>query len=387
MDCPFTSRKTSSFWCKLKNFFFFDRVNTSNIKGILDTTIDAIIAINEQKQIIAFNRAAEHIFGYSKDEVFGRNVNMLMPEPFYSQHDSYVDHYLQTGEKRIIGIGREVVAKRKDGSTFPIDLAVTEMVVSARRMFTGIIRDITQKKEAEELKQKNIRMQAEAEAKSEYISILSHELKTPLTAIQGSLGLLLQEKCLAQKSQELLSIAYRNTERLGNIIKAVLDIEKFQEGKIQIDLKNTALVALLKETIATSQFIAEKNDVKLVDQLPLDDVHVLVDDNRLIQVCLNLLSNAIKFSPPGGTVVVSMRTSPGKVCVFVKDSGCGIPEEFHTKMFTPFSQAVGGNRKTEGVGLGLHICKKIIDLFGGSIGFTTEEGKGTTMYFELPLRE
>lgn len=385
MGCPFFKNNTRSFWHKLKSFFSFTDASTINLQAILDTTIDAIITIDEKKEILSFNKAAERIFGYTKDEVIGRNVNILMPEPFHIEHDGYLDHYFQTGEKKIIGIGREVVALRKDGSVFPIDLAVSEVILDRSRLFTGIIRDITQKKEAEELKQKNIRMEAEVSAKNEYISILSHELRTPMTAIQGSLGLILIEKDFPEKTQDLLSIAYRNAERLGNITKIILDVEKLQSGKLEMELKPTLLVPLVKESIATSQFLARAQKVTLVDELPLMDIWVLSDHNRLIQVCLNLISNAIKFSPSGEKVRVYLKIMGEKVRVSVEDYGPGIAESFQPKLFTPFSQASQGNMKVEGIGLGLHICKKIMDQFGGEIGFTTQEGNGSTFYFELPI--
>jgi signal transduction histidine kinase len=239
------------------------------------------------------------------------------------------------------------------------------------------------KEEAEALRQKNIRMEAEAKAKSEYISILSHELKTPLTAIQGSLGILLSED-LPERPKELLSIAYRNTERLGNIIKAVLDVERFQEGKFKIESKIISVVPLLKEAIATSQFLAQKKNIYIIDEVPLDDVCVFSDYNRLFQVCLNLLSNAIKFSYFEGKVTVSMEVTENRVIVYVKDEGCGVPEYFRSQLFMPFSQASQGDMKAEGVGLGLHISKKIIDLFGGKIGCDSIEGQGAIFYFELP---
>ncbi|MBS3904967.1 MAG: PAS domain-containing sensor histidine kinase [Simkania sp.] len=384
MGCPFHKTKRS-LWKKIKSLFLFTNVDTINLKAILDATIDAIITINDQKQIISFNRAAERLFGFAKEEVLGKNVNIIIPEPFHNQHDGYIDHYLKTGEKKIIGIGREVIAQTKDGSILPIDLAVSEVSLNQKRFFTGIIRDIRQKKEAEIAKQKNIRMEAEAAAKNEYISILSHELRTPLTAIQGSLGLLSAEQEFSEKTKELLSIAYRNVERLGTIVKDLLDIEKLQAGKLQLESKPIPLIPLVKEAVATFRLIANKKEIVLVDETPSIDIYVFADYTRLIQVCLNLLSNAIKFSPPGEKVAISLQALQNTVRISVEDHGPGIPESLHPKLFTPFFQIVQDNTRPEGVGLGLYTCKKIIAQFGGQIGFTANTGSGTIFYFELPI--
>jgi signal transduction histidine kinase len=305
-----------------------------------------------------------------------------MPEPFRSLHDGYVDHYLQTGEKRIIGIGREAIGQRKDGSMFPIDLAVSEVRVNRERFFTGIVRDITQKKDAEALKAQNISMEAASQAKNEYIAVLSHELKTPLTAIRGSLGLLLAENGGAEKSRKLLSIAYRSTERLEGMLKDVLDMEKLQVGKLSMEKGPVSLGPLVKEAMVAVRAAAEAKGITLIDAIPSVQVRVFVDYNRLLQVCLNLLTNAIKFSYPEGKVTVSLEVVQDKVRVSVEDRGVGIPKEFLPKLFLPFSRA---NQREEGTGLGLHICKKIIEQLDGKMGVTTPKGEGSVFYFELPV--
>ena len=177
--------------------------NEVRLVAILDNVLDGIITIGEQGTVESFNMSAEKIFGYCEDEVIGNNVKMLMPEPYHNEHDGYLHNFITSGERKVIGIGREVVGRRKDGSTFPMDLAVSEMQLSGSKMFTGIVRDITERKQVERMK-------------SEFVSTVSHELRTPLTSIRGALGLVIGKfsSGLPDKAVQLLETANRNSERL-----------------------------------------------------------------------------------------------------------------------------------------------------------------------------
>ncbi len=352
-------------WQKIRTFFSAKNTDANYLKAILDTTIDAIITIDQHKKIEIFNKTAEHVFGFTKEEVVGKDISVLALDNIPTA-----------------GMNIETTAKRKNSSTFSIDIAASK-VDTTKQLFT--IRDITLRKESETLKLQNIRMETEANAKNEYVSILGHELRTPLTSIQGSLGLLLDEKELSAKEKELLSIAYRNAERLGNIIRDVIDIGRLQAGKLKIELNPISLVPLVKEAIAVWRLIANTKGVILVDTIPEIEIIVLVNYDRLIQVCLNMLSNAVKFSHPGQTITISMQPSENNVRISVEDEGIGISEAFRPRLFTAFSQADYGNTKIEGVGLGLHISKRIVEQFGGIIGYVSKKERGTVFYFDLPI--
>lgn len=374
-----------------KAYLLFKRkeaFSSANLQAILDTTVDAIITISEKACILSFNKTAEKMFGYSRQEVIGENVHILMPEPFHSQHDTYIQNYLKTGQKKIIGIGRELVAKRKDGSLFPIDLAVSEICTGSQHVFTGIIRDITERKKAEEEREKNIRMEAEMIAKNEYISILVHELRTPLTAIYSSLELLIEEKEVSFKVGEYLEIANRNAERLVRIVNDVLDVAKIQAGKLKVELGSASLMEIVNEAIVCSKPIADKTGIQLVVLWPAQDITVFTDGSRLVQVLLNLFSNAIKFSPKKGKVTITMGNTSNQAQILVQDQGKGIPEEFYAKIFTPFSQAaISSSHSFGGTGLGLHICKNIMEQLGGEITFSSKKDEGTTFCLHVPIVE
>jgi len=388
MNCPFRRSSPQSLWQKLKTLCKRPKgvLSSQNLAAILDTTVDSIITTNHNAIILAFNKAAENIFGYRKEEVIGKNVNILMTEPFRSQHDLFVQHYLRTGEKKIIGIGREVVAKRKDGSIFPIDLAVSEVKIGNDSLFTGIIRDLTVVKKTEASLDSYRNRENEIASQSEYISILSHELRTPVTAISASLSLLNGDKSISGKTHDLINIAFRNAERLAHIIDAVLDITKIQSGTAPLDLSSFSVMTLLKEAISLSKPLAALVKVELIpppDTTP--DVTIRSDYNKLIQVLTNLLTNAIKFSPLEGKILVSTGTKEGRLRISIQDFGKGIPAASQDKLFRPFSQTSRGDHIKTGSGLGLYICKLLIENLKGTIGFTTKENVGSTFFFEIPL--
>ena len=349
------------------------RNSEARIRAIVDTVIDGIVTINSQGLIQTFNPAAQKIFGYTTEEVTGRNVSMLMPQPYADAHDTYMNNYLTTGNKKIIGIGREVTGLRKDGSTFPMELAVSEMMVDDQRMFTGIVRDITERKRLDKMK-------------NEFISTVSHELRTPLTSIRGALNLVLGKAgdSLSGKPKRMLEMAERNSERLTLLINDILDLEKIQSGQLVFNFKPLDLVALTKRALDENEGYARTHSVKLVMNCELEQAPVYADENRLLQVYANLISNAIKYSPTDGTVEVILNEHDNCYRVTVKDHGSGIPEEFRNRIFQRFAQADSSDtREKGGTGLGLSITKAIVERHEGNIGYETKTGKGTQFYFDL----
>jgi len=350
------------------------RDSAARMATILDNILDGIITINSEGIVESFNKSAEHIFGYAAAEVIASNVKMLMPEPYHNQHDGYLNNFMTTGVKKIIGTGRQVKGKRKDGSTFPMDLAVSEMELGGTRMFTGIVRDITERVKVERMK-------------SEFISTVSHELRTPLTSIRGSLALLAGGVIgeLPAAAKPLVDIAHKNSERLILLVNDILDMEKIEAGKIEFDLQTVKLMPLLHQALDGNRAYAEQFNVVYEIESELPDVMVRLDPNRLMQVFANLLSNAAKFSPLGEKVLIAVEQKGGRVRVAVKDHGSGIPDEFKDKIFQKFAQADSSDtRKKGGTGLGLSITKAIVEHMGGSIDFESQPNVLTTFYFEFP---
>jgi PAS domain S-box-containing protein len=363
------------------NFIVYQEVsdalqNSKNrLVAILDNILDGIITIGETGIIESFNKAAERIFGYEAQQVIGNNVRMLMPEPYYSEHDGYLQQFMESGVRKIIGIGRQVSGLRRDGSIFPMDLAVSVMQVDNKRMFTGIVRDIT------ELVKINL-------MKSEFISTVSHELRTPLTSIRGSLGLIVGGIAgeLPAQAKMLAEVANKNCERLILLVNDILDMEKIESGKMEFVLQPVELIALLGRVLQSNQSYADQFSVHLRLEATISDVTVKVDTNRLQQVLTNLLSNAVKFSPEGENVNVAVSMVDGRVRIAVSDRGCGISEQFRSRIFQKFAQADSSDtRKKGGTGLGLSITRAIVEQMGGKIGFDSEPNVLTTFWVEFPV--
>jgi len=350
------------------------RDSEDRTRAIVNTVIDGIVTIDQRGNIETFNPAAERVFGYAADEVVGQNVKCLMPEPYHSEHDGYLKNFHDSREAKVIGIGREVVGQRKDGSTFPMELAVGDMEVGGVKMFTGIVRDISDRKQAEKLK-------------TEFISTVSHELRTPLTSIKASLGLIRTGGVgdLPKKLGRMLEIAYSNSDRLVRLINDILDIEKIAAGKMDFMMEPMDITALLVQAIDANKGYGQEHGVSFALSCDLSDAMIEGDHDRLMQVLANLMSNAAKFSPEGEPVVISLSQNNGGYRVSVADRGPGIPEDFRDKIFGKFHQADSSDtRQKGGTGLGLNITKAIVEQHGGSIGFETEIGKGTTFFFDLP---
>ncbi|MEH6503238.1 MAG: PAS domain S-box protein [Cycloclasticus sp.] len=358
-----------------KNFEKDIRNREARYRSVIDAVLEGIITIDEQGTLDSMNPASERIFGYEEKDVKGQNIKLLMPEPYHSEHDGYLHNYMTTGEAKIIGSGREVKGLRKNGEIFPMELSVSQIMVDDKRMFIGLVRDITERKKIDKMK-------------NEFISTVSHELRTPLTSIQGALELILSGAMgtISKECTPLLHIASNNSERLIRLINDILDIEKIESGHIELHMKPVEIMNIVHDSIQANQAYGDEYGVtfQLVHQVP--NCFVMADSDRLIQVLTNLLSNAAKFSNRGDTVDVGIALREGRVRVCVTDYGSGIPDEFRDRIFNKFSQADASSTKQKGgTGLGLSISKTIIEKLDGNIGYESEINKKTSFYFDLPI--
>nr|WP_314861383.1 ATP-binding protein [uncultured Undibacterium sp.] len=336
-------------------------------QSILDNAVDAIFTFDSGGIVQSFNLAACRIFSYAADDIVGHNMTMFIP-------DFDLDHYTDSAAKN-----SETEGLRKDGSTIPIDLAISRGTEHNNIIYIGIARDISERRRLDRLK-------------SEFVSTVSHELRTPLTSIHGSLKLLEGGVAgvMAPPALKLVSLAQKNSQRLILLINDLLDMEKFNAGKMTLTLMPIDLVSIVKQSILDNGGYGLTFDVQYVLAQSPDQLLVLADAGRLPQVLANLLSNAAKFSAQSHQVdirvIIEAQSGAHVARVEIEDHGEGIPEDFQHEIFGAFAQANTGNtRKQGGTGLGLKISKSLINAMHGDIGFTTLKGSGTTFWFSLPL--
>ncbi|HSH04967.1 MAG TPA: PAS domain S-box protein [Anaerolineae bacterium] len=362
------------------------------LSTLLDTIPDAVITANTAGLILTFNHAAEQLFGYTTQQVIGRNLHMLMPSPYHEEHDSYLTNYLQTGEEKVINSIREVVAKRADGSTFPIELSVSEAIINDEQIFTGVIRDITERRQA----QKNIEAaKQEAEranrSKSDFLANMSHEIRTPLNAVIGLTELLLNTN-LDSAQQDLSSTIYTSGRTLLELINDVLDFSKIEANQLELEEAPFDLYHIIHTAVHTLAHHAQQKKLEFNYQIhPTVPSTIVGDAVRLRQILLNLLSNAIKFTHQGHvTLNIDLQHSPNTeeyhLLINVTDTGIGITHEKQFLIFNPFNQGeTNTTRQYGGTGLGLAITQQLINLMHGSIHVNSIPNQGSTFYISIPI--
>ncbi len=367
------------------------RDSATRIQTILNTVMDVIIAIDEFGIIKTVNLAATPLFGYDITEIIGQNINMLMPEPYHSHHNDYIKRYLTTGEAHIIGNGREVVGRRKDGSTFPIYLAVSEMQLEGERHFIGVVHDITEHKQAE---QKLFDAKEAAElanrAKDSFLATMSHEIRTPLTGMLGMVEVLSLPP-LNHEQDEILRAVWDSGRSLLRIVNDILDWSKIEAGKLTLSPQPTSITRLLQEVANTYARIASSKSLLLWQHADtrLSTAHI-VDSLRLSQVLNNFVSNAIRFTQTGEVELraelLEQLNSGERIRFSVKDTGIGIAKEVQQHLFQRYRQESADTaRMYGGTGLGLSICRRLTDLMDGQLELDSEPGRGSTFSVILTL--
>ena len=356
----------------------------AHLQSILDTAPGAMIVIDERGIIQSFSAAAERQFGWPAQEAIGQNISVLMPEPYKTGHENYLRRYLDTGERRIIGMGRIVVGARRDGSTFPMELSVGEMRSSDRRFFTGFVRDLTEH-QATERRLQDLQAEfahvARLSAMGEMASALAHELNQPLSAtasyVQGSLRLLDRKPLDAALIKQALMIASDQMLRAGDIIRRLRDF--VSKGETERKIENVP--QLLAEAGALATVGAKHEGVSLRFEIDPETPPVLVDRVQVQQVVLNLTRNAIEAMADTVDPELVIGAAPAEddmVTISVSDNGAGIGREVASRLFQPFVTT-----KQTGMGVGLSISRTIIEAHGGRIWADLRPGGGTVFNFTL----
>lgn len=357
----------------------------AHLNSILNTIPDAMVVITDAGIVQSFSPAAERLFGWSAEQMIGQNVKILMPEPYREQHDGYLERYLATGERRIIGHGRVVVGARKDGSTFPMELAVGEMISGDRRFFTGFVRDLTERQKTEQRVQE---LQSELvhisrlTAMGEMASALAHELNQPLSALvnylKGSLRLLDADPAAPPRLRDAIHKAGDQALRAGDIIRRLRDFVASGEVERHVE----SLPGLIEEASALALVGAREQGVRVVFSFSPDVDRVLADRVQIQQVVLNLIRNAIEAMEESPEKILEVRLEPAaddQALVAVADTGSGISAQVADQLFQPFVTT-----KRAGMGVGLSISRTIIEAHGGRIWAEPNAGGGTRFCFTLP---
>lgn len=354
------------------------------LKALIETAVDGVIIIDAMGIVQEFNPACEQLFGYSADEVVGHNLRMLMPAPYQEEHDEYLFRYRSTGVRRIIGIGREVEGRRKDGSTFPMELSVGEARPGGKQVFVGIIRDVTAR-QAAELSLRIAKDQAEGanRAKSAFLANMSHEIRTPMNAVLGYTQVLENDEQLPAKYHQPLRAIRNAGNHLMGLIDEILDLSKIEAGAMELQTHRFDLRELLE---GMAQMFLIRCEQKQLTWRAIYDIRQSVvtgDDRKLRQVLINLLGNAVKFTDHG-SISLTVEQQGQRYRFAVEDTGPGISEQDRVHLFEPFQQAEEGTLKG-GTGLGLAISLRQVELMGGQLELATTLGKGCRFYFELEL--
>ncbi len=359
----------------------------AHLKSILDTVLDASIISTQNGTILAFNAAAVRQFGYTEQEVIGHNLRILMPEPYRSEHDGYLERYRLTGDKKIIGRDRVVMGRRKDGSTFPMKLAVGVTQSAGETVFTGFVRDLTEREETaarlQEIQAELARL-ARLTEMGEMASTLAHELNQPLSAISNYVhgcARLLEDidEEIAVKMRDALQETAKQSLRAGQIIKHLREfVSKGETEKAPHNIRH-----LVEEAAALALVGSRDKGVRTLFELASGPEIVMVDSIQIQQVLINIMRNAVEAMMHSKTRELIIRTQAelgDQVAVLIEDSGPGISDEIAGELFKPFVTT-----KSEGMGIGLSICKRIIEAHGGDLTVGRNAAGGATFRFNLPL--
>lgn len=351
------------------------------LRSILDTVPDALVVIDEYGLIQSFSAAAERLFGFLPGEVVGRNVSILMPSPYREQHDGYLARYLSTGERHIIGIGRIVVGQRKDGSTFPMELAVGEVNLTGDRLFTGFIRDLTEHQDRErhlsELQSELIHVSRLNEL-GQMVSALAHEVNQPLTAMSNYVSGM-RRLLAAGKRQDAELAMERIAEQAGRarqIIQRLRNLVTKNAGERRVE----SLTTVIEEASALA-LVGIGQGLKLKIQVAAVAAEAVIDRIQIQQVLLNLMRNAAEAMDSSARRELSITTSRAEdmIEISVADTGPGLPELVRARLFEPFVTT-----KPNGMGVGLSVCRAIVEAHGGELRAEDAEGGGTVFRLTVP---
>ncbi len=365
------------------------RSSEQKFRMLIEAAPDPMLLINRDARIILINSQVEKMFGYTRDELLGKHHDILLPLSFRDIHEKNIKNYFSNHVPRPMGSGLELFGLQKDGRKIPVEISLSPIETGEGIVVISAIRDITERKKAEETRLENERLVAADKAKSEFLANMSHELRTPLNSILGFSEILkggLAGK-LDEKQEHFIDNIFTSGTFLLSLINDILDLSKIEAGKIELVPEKMSVPVTIKETLSLIKEKASKHNVLLKTEFDPELEFIEADKQRFKQILFNLLSNALKFSKEeGGTVTITAKKEGDMAKISVSDTGIGIREENVGKLFQKFEQLESGiSQKYGGTGLGLAITKQLIEMHGGNIRAESKFGEGSTFIFVLPL--
>jgi PAS domain S-box-containing protein len=373
----------------------FEALRTSEFRfaSIVDIAADAIISVDEDQVITLFNQGAERIFGYKGSEVIGQPLDLLLPTDAHEVHREHIRQFARMGMlARRMGERSEVRGRRKNGEVFPAEASISQIDIEGRRVFTAVLRDITERRAAEQERARLLEAEQAARTaaetalrtRDEVLAVVSHDLRNPLSVIDMCAASLADRLPAGDEgARSLVRTIESSTEWMNRLIEDLLDVARVEAGRLALERQPHDLVRVISEaTVMLEPLIAEKS-LTLREDLPEHLPRANVDARRVVQVLENLVSNAVKHTPPGGEIEIHAESMNGEVRIVVRDTGSGIPAEHLPHLFDRFWQARDARRG--GAGLGLAIAKGIVEAHGGRIWVESSLGAGSTFGFSLPI--
>lgn len=359
----------------------------ASFRALVESAPDAIVAVDAGGRIVLVNSQAEATFGYTREELLGQPVELLVPGARRGAHVSERQRYSQQPRRRPMGLGLDLQGRRKDGTVFPTEISLSPLPAENGPIVVAFIRDITERKKINDERARWMREEAASRAKDDFVATLSHELRTPLNAILGWVEMLKanpSDPALAAKALETIE---RSARAQAQLVDDLLDVSRIVAGKLRLDIRETELQPVLRAAIEAVLPAARAKAIRLEAQIADDLPRVRGDAARLQQVAWNLLSNAVKFTPDGGSVGLAARWSDAEVEVKESDTGPGIDPAILPHIFERFRQGEqAGPSRQRGLGLGLAIVRDIVQLHGGRVeADSAGPGRGATFIVRLPL--